>query len=152
MKCNSGNPVEFQKGLSPRSGRTKIAQRFSAGKAAIKHKIKPVKWATEVTEPGAVATGSQTQREWLHPLATARGSVPICRPLCGLQNLFLRFFPSAEALGYCRSSAARTPAIPTALSPSTARLQVRAGAPDRPLVAVAADSRLTFPARRRRLR
>ena len=31
---------------------------------------------TKGKEPGAVATGCQTQHEWSHPLATARGSVP----------------------------------------------------------------------------
>jgi hypothetical protein len=36
---------------------------------------KPVKRATEATEPGAIATGCQAQHEWSHPLATARGSV-----------------------------------------------------------------------------
>ena len=39
-----------------------------------------VKRATEVTEPGAVVTGSQTQLEWQYPVATAPGSVPNLTP------------------------------------------------------------------------
>src|SRR5258708_3146418 len=93
-----------------------VAHHFSTG-LATKDEPKPVKRATEVSEPGAVATGSLTQPEWQHPVATAPGSVPkeFCRPLRGLA---LRRLPLAAFFDSNTVKAERAPTGEALLSNS----------------------------------
>ena len=84
----------------PHSGRSIIAQRFIAGEQ--RDFRREVRETDDRYRTGSGSDGSETQVEWQHPLATARGSISVVR---FTDYVSITLQPSSKLLGYCHSSA-----------------------------------------------
>jgi outer membrane protein TolC len=109
------------KRLSPRSGLYENSPALQCWVRDRTNFVKPVKRATEVTEPRAVASGAKTQLRRMQnktnslagriedPLATASGSVTNVQPCASrIEEGERRSFPSDKSLGYFQAFASRT--------------------------------------------